>query len=164
MWCAAKCCVLYHTAGKIVTFSTTSVTSVCTGDTFSSRRRLGHCCAGWFFDTLKKAASWETAFCTIYSNSDLAKILERFIGITLRAVRWAVRSRMHISDDRKGRPYRKTANSDLSNSLPNYHHTCHPERRRSLSRRIYAFSAIFADIRCQDPSIPLRFTRDDGIV
>jgi len=52
MWCGAKCCVLYHTAGEIVTFSTTSVTSVRTGDTFSSRRRLGHCCAGWFFDTL----------------------------------------------------------------------------------------------------------------
>ena len=40
------------TTGEIATFSTTSVTSVRTGDTFSSRRRLGHCRARWFFDTL----------------------------------------------------------------------------------------------------------------
>jgi len=68
MWCAAKCCVLYHTAGEIVTFSTTSVTSVCTGDTFSSRRRLGHCCAGWFFDTLKGAATPLLSHCIKWIN------------------------------------------------------------------------------------------------
>ena len=44
------------------------------------------------------------------------------------------------------------------------HSTCHPERRRSRSRRIYAFTATLAAIQCVDPSISLRSTRDDSVV
>ena len=43
MWCTVKCLFFYYTFRECGTFSTTSVTSVRTGDTFSSRRRLGRC-------------------------------------------------------------------------------------------------------------------------